>query len=189
MSPFFPFRPRIRALFLTAISVLLVSISLAWASRQQAGSPSFKSARNHSFITPDAATITVNSLSDVANASDGLCTLREAVTAANNNVASGAAVGECAAGGSSGSDTIDLTAIAGTITLTSALPDLTTDMTLNGPGATMLTVSGQQRCPRLSYPVWQHCDNRESNGRQRCSRQLACRSRHSKQRQPFADEL
>src|ERR1700741_263869 len=108
MSPFHLSRPAVRALSFTAISVLLVSISLAWTSRQQAGSPSFKSARNHSSaslfapdkqgIKPDAATITVNSLSDVANGSDGLCTLREAITSANNNASSGAVAGECAAG-------------------------------------------------------------------------------------------
>src|SRR5882757_9996760 len=44
-----------------------------------------------------AATIVVNSTSDVA-ADDGQCTLREALDAATNNVASGATNGECAAG-------------------------------------------------------------------------------------------
>src|SRR5713101_4914941 len=53
--------------------------------------------------TPAGNTITVNSTADVVNSSDGLCTLREAITAANTNTASGVTAGECAAGGS-GSD-------------------------------------------------------------------------------------
>lgn len=44
-----------------------------------------------------AATITVNSTAD-ATTNDGTCTLREAITAANGNAASGAAGGECGAG-------------------------------------------------------------------------------------------
>jgi hypothetical protein len=48
MSPFLLSPPAIRALSLTATSVLLISISFAWARRQQAASPSLKSARGHS---------------------------------------------------------------------------------------------------------------------------------------------
>jgi CSLREA domain-containing protein len=44
-----------------------------------------------------ANVITVNSTSDTI-ANDGVCTLREAIDAANNNIASGAMPGECAAG-------------------------------------------------------------------------------------------
>ncbi|MEO8586413.1 MAG: CSLREA domain-containing protein, partial [Acidobacteriota bacterium] len=51
-----------------------------------------------------AATITVNSAADTT-ANDGVCTLREAITAANTDTASGAAAGECAAG-ALGLDTI-----------------------------------------------------------------------------------
>jgi CSLREA domain-containing protein len=91
-------------------------------------------------ITPEAVTIVVNSTSDVANGADGLCTLREAITAANNNAASGAVAGECAAGGSSGSDAISLTGITGTINLTGPLPDIVSDLTLTGPGSGLLTV-------------------------------------------------
>jgi CSLREA domain-containing protein len=43
------------------------------------------------------AQIVVNSTADTV-ANDGLCTLREAITSANSNAASGAAAGECAAG-------------------------------------------------------------------------------------------
>ena len=59
-----------------------------------------------------AVTITVNSTGDVI-ADDGVCTLREAITAANTDTASGAMGGECIAG--SGTDTIDVP--AGTYTL------------------------------------------------------------------------
>ena len=52
-----------------------------------------------------AATITVNSTADGAGANDGVCTLREAILAANTNTASGAAAGECVAG-TAGLDTI-----------------------------------------------------------------------------------
>ncbi len=47
--------------------------------------------------TAGAATITVTSTGDAA-ANDGQCTLREAIIAANGNVASGTMAGECAAG-------------------------------------------------------------------------------------------
>jgi CSLREA domain-containing protein len=126
---------------------LLASISLAWASHQQAGSPSFKSARNHSSsalfadkggIKPEATTITVNSLSDVANASDGLCTLREAIQAAHANTASGAVAGECAAG-TSQTDTITFS-VTGTIDLATILPPIASAMNISGPGAALLTV-------------------------------------------------
>jgi len=150
MSPFRLSRPVVRVLSLTAISVLLLSISLAWARRQQAGSRPFKSAGNHSSsalfadkggIAPAAGTITVNSLSDVANGSDGLCTLREAITAANTNSASGVVAGECAAGSSSGADMIDATGVTGTVDLTGALPSISSSMTITGPGSAQLPIN------------------------------------------------
>lgn len=52
-----------------------------------------------------AATITVDSITNVV-ADHGFCTLREAITAANTDMASGAAAGECPAG--NGADTIEL---------------------------------------------------------------------------------
>jgi hypothetical protein len=60
--------------------------------------------------------------------------------AANNNAASGATAGECVAGSSSGSDTIDMTAVTGTINLTGALPNISSSMTIIGSGSTQLTV-------------------------------------------------
>ena len=74
-----------------------------------------------------AATITVNSTADTT-ASDSVCTLREAIINANNNAATW---GDCSAG--SGTDVINITA-TGTITLLSALPDLTDSLTIDGPG-------------------------------------------------------
>ena len=91
---------------------------------------------------PAGNTITVNSTLDVADSTDGLCTLREAIIAANTDTASGATVGECIAGSNSDSDTISLTGVAGTITLLSALPNITADVSINGPGLSQLTISG-----------------------------------------------
>ncbi|MGL5831134.1 MAG: beta strand repeat-containing protein, partial [Candidatus Altimarinota bacterium] len=70
-----------------------------------------------------AATITVNALSD--NASGGNCELRDAINAANGDTA----VDACTAG--SGSDTIVFSG-AGTITLTSDLPNITAALALDG---------------------------------------------------------
>ena len=92
--------------------------------------------------TAAGTTITVNSTFDVADSSDGLCTLREAITAANSDTASGATAGECAAGSASESDTISLAGLTGTITLASALPAITTEMSIAGPGQSQLTISG-----------------------------------------------
>lgn len=96
-------------------------------------------------IVHAATTITVNSTADDAS-NDGECTLREAITAANSDTASGGASGECAAG--SGTDTIafniaetaDFTVTdrnsvvknGYTITPTSALPDITQNVVING---------------------------------------------------------
>ena len=68
-----------------------------------------------------AESIAVNSTADVV-ADDGVCTLREAITAANTDTPSGSAPGECPAG--NGADTITLP--AGTYTLAvPGLPSLT----------------------------------------------------------------
>jgi CSLREA domain-containing protein len=79
-----------------------------------------------------AGTFIVTSVADpgdgtctAAEIGDG-CTLREAINAAN-------AV--------AGADTIDATGVSGTIGLTTALPDLSSDITILGPGPTVLRVS------------------------------------------------
>jgi predicted outer membrane repeat protein len=82
-----------------------------------------------------AATITVDTISDGVPG-DGLCSLSEAIQAANTN----AAVDACAAG--SGADTIGFnTGLTGTITLAGTL-SVTEALSINGPGAGTLTVSG-----------------------------------------------
>jgi titin len=86
------------------------------------------------------ATITVNSTLDSVNPTDGLCTLREAITAANTNTPSGGVVGECAAG-AAGLDTIHFS-VAGTIAPTSALPIITEPILIDGysaPGSSVNT--------------------------------------------------
>src|ERR1043166_1082255 len=93
--------------------------------------------------TPTPTAITVNSLSDDA-ANDGLCTLREAITSANTQAASGAAAGECAAGSASNSITFSpaLTAGGGApISLLSPLPYITNNVTISGPGPNLLTIT------------------------------------------------
>ena len=119
---------RIRALLFTFICSISVVLALT---------------NSQTSVVDGAAgnTITVNSTSDAPDNADGLCTLREAIIAANTNTASGAVAGECAAGNSSGSDTVDLTGLTGTITLTGLLPDISSDITLTGPGASTLTVT------------------------------------------------
>ena len=89
-----------------------------------------------------AADITVNSPADDADEVDGECTLREAITSANNNTASGTATGECAAG--SGNDVINFALPPETapwkVNLTKELPELSSNIEIVGPGADQLTV-------------------------------------------------
>ena len=69
--------------------------------------------------------MTVNSTGDVI-ADDGVCTLREAITAANTDTASGAMGGECIAG----SGAYPITVPAGSYTL--AIPGLGEDFSATG---------------------------------------------------------
>ena len=84
-----------------------------------------------------AATLTVETTDDIS-ATD--CTLRNAITAANDNALTGA----CVAGDPSPTvDAIDFDVpAASTITLGSTLPDIATDMNIGGHGAGQLTISG-----------------------------------------------
>jgi CSLREA domain-containing protein len=84
-----------------------------------------------------AATITVNSLADDADGTDGECTLREAITSANTDTSSGTATGECTAG--SGDDVIEV-GVMGTVNLTGALPPLSSTIEIEGPGSAQFTV-------------------------------------------------
>ena len=83
-----------------------------------------------------ATTITVNTTSD-ETITDGQCSLREAINNANANTDTTG--GDCAAG--SGVDTIGLAGLSGAITLSSNLPSINGDLTLTGPGASVLTVN------------------------------------------------
>src|SRR6266545_2169170 len=90
-------------------------------------------------LAPAAASannITVDSTADPTAAG---CTLHDAITAANTNAV--VAGSSCLAG--SGTDTIDFNLPnPSTITLAGALPDITTDMNIVGPGAGQLTIDG-----------------------------------------------
>ena len=78
-----------------------------------------------------AATLTVTTTLSGTATGDGECSLAEAITNANDDAATFA---DCSAG--AGADTIELPA-GQTIGLTSALPELTTDVTIDGRGATI----------------------------------------------------
>lgn len=83
-----------------------------------------------------AATITVDSVADNTTASDANCTLREAITNANNDADSTG--GDCIAG--AGADTIEFSIGSGlqTISLLSDLPEITTQIAIDAttqPGA------------------------------------------------------
>lgn len=82
-------------------------------------------------LQPAQAATTIFTVNTNADTNNGactvsLCTLRDAIDAANSNA---------------GPDVIDFS-VTGTITLTSPLPDITDDVTINGPGPNQLTVSG-----------------------------------------------
>src|SRR5437764_6404342 len=94
--------------------------------------------------------ITVNTEFDTVDSSDGSCSLREAITAANSNGASGFVAGECAAGSPSGTDTIAVPAghyvlqrsgANENANLTGDL-DLTSDVNIIGAGARTTIVDG-----------------------------------------------
>lgn len=85
-----------------------------------------------------AATIAVNSLDD--DGDGGNCTLREALVSANNDAAGG---NGCADG--SGADVIEFDgslSLPATITLSGSALPVTSAVTLDGPGADRLTISG-----------------------------------------------
>jgi CSLREA domain-containing protein len=85
-----------------------------------------------------ASVIQVTTTEDELN-SDGDCSLREAIAAANTN----AVVDACASGG--GAPIVDVIgfSVIGTITLTTGQLTITDDLTINGPGPATLTLSGE----------------------------------------------
>ncbi len=98
-----------------------------------------------------AANITVTGAGGTI-ADDGICTLREAIHAANGDAASGVTPGECAAG--AGADTITLTTnVAATFDNigtggANALPVVTTEITLLGDGYTIDGIAGDGNMSR-----------------------------------------
>jgi hypothetical protein len=92
-----------------------------------------------------ANTITVDDASDP----DGTgCTLEHAIIAANTNTASG----NCSTGSGSGTDVINFNLPSlNTITLTGALPDITTNIDIVGPGSSQLSVSGDGQFRPFRY--------------------------------------
>ena len=92
-----------------------------------------------------AASIVVNRGDDFS-AADGQCTLREAISAANTDTATGG----CAAG--SGADTITFApGLTGPIKLTTDQLSISGDLTITGPGANALTV---QRSDAANTPLF-----------------------------------
>ena len=91
-------------------------------------------------LVPAAATIIVDTTAD---SGAGNCTLREAIQAANTD----SPVDACIAG--SGTDVIDMTGLSGTITLDGAAGGLfiPSSMTIAGPGARSLRISGSALSP------------------------------------------
>jgi CSLREA domain-containing protein len=92
-----------------------------------------------------AAGLTVTTLDDELN-SDGDCSLREAITAANSNTA----VDACPAG--NGKDTITFNVI-GTITLGSSLPTITEGLKIVGPGPSSLVIGSLSGGPGYAIQV------------------------------------
>ena len=113
--------PRRLVALLLALALLLPALALAPPAR--------------------AAAIVVTGGGDTV-ANDRVCTLREAVVAANTDAASGRAPGECAAGEAGGQDAITFKPGLGAIALTRQLPDVTTALAIQGPGPGQLTIGG-----------------------------------------------
>ncbi len=88
--------------------------------------------------TAAAATLTVDTLNDEL-ADNGSCSLREAITTVNGGDQSGSA--DCIGGDPAAPDTITFS-VSGTITLGSLLPTVNQDLSIDGPGADNLTLSG-----------------------------------------------
>src|SRR5689334_2286007 len=100
-----------------------------------------------------AATLTVNSLADDTIAGNGLVTLREAVAAANSDGTTD--LGQTGSGAdiivfqpSLAGGTIDLS-IAGNNTFGPTALAITSDITIDGAAAPMLTISRDPLVPRL----------------------------------------
>jgi len=99
-----------RKIYLLNIGIFLLLFNgSATRAKEIKTSPSQFPDRSGQSISKPTTTITVNSTQDVISSTDGFCTLREAVIAANTNTTSGGVAGECPAG-TVGLDTINLPA-------------------------------------------------------------------------------
>ncbi|MCL4266832.1 MAG: CSLREA domain-containing protein [Anaerolineae bacterium] len=137
-----PKRPVVRAKYFFILSFLLAFTLISSPTRiSQASSP-----------------ITVTTFQDSKQASDGLCSLREAIIAANTDSPSGVFSGECAAG--IGADTIILPAGIYTLTRTDSGNenasqtgdlDINGDLTIVGAGADVTIIEGSGLNDRLVH--------------------------------------
>ena len=91
------------------------------------------------------ATIVVNSMADSV-VLDGFCTLREAIAAANSDTGTA----DCTAG--SGTDTITFS-VNGTLTLGSALPNVTSPLTIQGNGAANTIIQANANPNSANYRI------------------------------------
>ncbi len=125
------------------VPVLITYFSIAILLSLQLVQPA--SAQTDIVVSTTASTI----------ADDGQCTLPEAARAARDNTASGATNGECIAGGAT--DTIDLTALSGVITIPEPLV-FTDAVTVTGPGADVLTVQRGDDAPAFRIALVMNTD-------------------------------
>lgn len=99
--------------------------------------PAVMAAPTDSYLdTPAGTALIVNSLGDDTTPGDGLVTLREAIIAANSDGSTD--LGQTG----DGADLLDLSGLQGVIVLESPLPPITSDITIFGPGANPLHISG-----------------------------------------------
>ncbi len=98
------------------------------------------------------AVYTVNSLLDTAPAADGILTLREALLVNTGELSRSAVVDADHSSliqGVVGDNDIIEFSVAGTIDLTSPLPTLTAPLSIEGPGANILTVQRDGAAPQF----------------------------------------
>jgi hypothetical protein len=97
---------------------------------------------------PTAASANTITVDDAGDPDGAGCTLEHAIIAANTNLASG----NCSTGSGSGTDVIDVNLSSlNTITLTGALPPITTNIDIVGPGSSQLSVSGDGQFRAFRY--------------------------------------
>lgn len=83
--------------------------------------------------------IIVTTTTDTALPTNNSCSLREAITAANTNMMSGAVGGECAGGTDQSIDPVTIL-VTGIANLGAELPAIASDMVITGPGIQQFTV-------------------------------------------------